>query len=345
MSIQNRKKDHVELTVGGQSAYTFDAGFDRFRLRHNALPELNIDEISTSASLLGRTFSLPIFISSMTGGYSDAQQVNAIIARVCEEYDIPFGVGSQRAMLEDPSQMSSFEIVRKVAPKAFIAANIGGAQLIGHLRQSKVEILINTIEANAIIVHLNPLQELMQPEGDRNFRGILEGIADIVSNSSVPVIVKETGAGITGSVAKKLAECGVKVIDIAGSGGTSWAKVENLREQSTDPMHEFNDWGLSTAYCLQDVISSGLSDVEIIASGGIRSGFDVVKSLCLGANFAAIAQPAIAAIHQNGEEGLTELIRNWLKVVQYSMILLGTKTISQLTKQHIIEENPVNYRI
>jgi isopentenyl-diphosphate Delta-isomerase len=345
MSIQNRKKDHVELTVEGQSAYSFDAGFDRFRLRHNALPELNIDEISTSATLLGRTFSLPVFISSMTGGYSDAQQVNAVIARVCEQFDIPFGVGSQRAMLEDPSQIASFEIVRKVAPKAFIAANIGGAQLIGNLQQSKVNILVNSIEANAIIVHLNPLQELMQPEGDRNFRGILHGIADIVSKSPVPVIVKETGAGITGSVAKKLADYGVKVIDIAGAGGTSWAKVENLRERTSDPLHEFNDWGLSTVYCLQDVVSTRLSDVEIIASGGIRSGFDVVKSLCLGADFTAIAQPAIAAIHQNGEEGLSNLISNWSKVIQYSMILLGTMTISQLNKEHLVEEYPVNNRI
>lgn len=345
MSIQNRKKDHLELTVEGQSAYSFDAGFDRFRLRHNALPELNIDEISTSASLLGRTFSLPIFISSMTGGYSDAQQVNAIIARVCEEYDIPFGVGSQRAMLEDPSQISSFEIVRKVAPKAFIAANIGGAQLIGGLHQTKIDILINSIEANAIIVHLNPLQELMQPEGDRNFRGILEGIAAIVSKSCVPVIVKETGAGITGTVGKKIAACGVKVIDIAGAGGTSWAKVENLRDRSTDPMHEFNDWGLSTAYCLQDVVSTGISDVEIIASGGIRSGFDVIKSLCLGAKFTGIAQPVISAIHQDGEEGLANLIRNWSKIIQYSMVLLGTKTIPQLNKQHLVEDFSVNNRI
>lgn len=337
MGLGDRKKDHVKLTINNSSAYSFDAGFSAYYFKHNALPELDLIEIDPSASLLGRSFSIPVFISSMTGGYAGATRVNEIIATVCERENIPFGVGSQRAMIEDPSLIDTFKIARKTAPHAFIAGNIGGAQLIGGLSTDKLNMLVDSIAADALIVHLNPLQELMQPEGDRNFRGVFEGIARLVEDSPVPVIVKETGAGINAEVARKLLTVGVKIIDIAGAGGTSWARVENLRSAEPGKFAEFDDWGLPVVYCLEELHGKGISKQQIIASGGIRSPLDVVKALCLGAGFSAIAQPAIQAVMHNGEQGLTDLIHTWKASIRYAMLLLGVSNVNSLNQTHLVK--------
>ena len=189
-------------------------------------------------------------------------------------------------MLEDPSLTNTFSIVRKKAPSAFVCSNIGGVQLIRGLDQDLLKRLIESIEANAIIVHLNPLQELMQPEGDRNFAGVLNGIEQLVKDSEIPLIVKETGAGISKYDTKRLLNAGVSVIDVAGAGGTSWAKVENFRHSNTQARHEFDEWGTSTVDCLNDIASLQWErSFEVIASGGIRSAFDIAKSLCLGSLF------------------------------------------------------------
>lgn len=324
MSIQERKKDHVELTAYSDVFYQKSTGFERYDFIHNALPEVNPSEVNLSASFLGRRFSFPLFISSMTGGYTEAGSVNTIIAKCCEKHDLPFGVGSQRAMLEDESQAESFSIVRQHAPNAFIAANIGGAQLIGGLEIEKIDLLISSIKANAVIIHLNPLQELMQPEGDHDFSGIEKGIEHLIANADVPVIVKETGAGISSSVARRLLAMGADCIDVAGAGGTSWAKVENLRERQKNPMHQFNDWGIPTVDCINQI--APLKDefrFDLIASGGVRSSFDLVKAVALGADFAATAQPIIRAIKDNGEEGLDLLIEKWKKETRMILTLLG----------------------
>ena len=336
MSIKDRKKDHVELTAGGDMQYQKPTGFDQFQFIHNALPEVNFDQVSTEAELLGRTFSFPLFISSMTGGYTDAGAVNAIIAEFCEAFNLPFGVGSQRAMLENPETTDSFSIVREKAPSAFIASNIGGAQLIGGLSGEHLNLLIDSIEADAVIVHLNPLQELMQPEGDRNFEGIEHGIKQLVGDSPVPIIVKETGAGISGEVASRLLNLGVAVIDTAGAGGTSWAKVENERSINKEPKDIFNEWGLPTVQSLREVLKYRENfEYEVIASGGIRSSHDIAKSLCLGADFSASAQPVIKAVVENGYEGLEELFKNWEKELRVIMTLLGCKELRELEKSHL----------
>ncbi len=336
MSIKQRKKDHVSLTAYGEMNYGLTTGFENYQFTHNALPEVNMDDISTEASLLGRSFSFPLFISSMTGGYTDAGAVNAIIAEFCEEHNLPLGVGSQRIMLEDPETASTFSVVRKKAPNAFIAANIGGAQLAGGLDRDKVDLLIDSIEADAVIVHLNPLQELMQPEGDRKFKGIEDGISKIVNDSSAPVIVKETGAGISGNVAVRLIEAGVSIIDIAGAGGTSWAKVENRRKSNKNPEELFDDWGIPTAECLLQVNELRQNyDFEVIASGGIRTSLDIAKSLCLGADFAAAAQPIIKAVTDDGRKGLEKLYKDWKKHLLITMVLLGCEWIGDLKEDHL----------
>ncbi len=337
-NIQDRKKDHVELTIDEGTQYHQSAGFDRYRFIHNALPEVNFDEVSTEAKLLGRTFSFPLFISSMTGGYAGAGPVNAIIAEFCEAENLPFGIGSQRAMLEDGSLTETFSVVREKAPSAFICSNIGGVQLINGFSSDKVNHLIDSIEANAVIVHLNPLQELMQPEGDRNFKGVLDGIEQLAKDSKLPVIVKETGAGISQYAAKRLLNVGVSVIDVAGAGGTSWAKVENERESNLRANPDFNEWGISTVDCLNDL--AGLQwerSFEVIASGGIRSSFDIAKSLCLGANFTATAQPVIKAVVQDGIEGLESLFGKWEQDFKTILALLGCTSIAELNKSHLRE--------
>ena len=330
MSIQKRKKDHVDLCVDGDVGYKTPTGFDAYYFRHNALPEVNLDDVSVEASLLGRTFSFPLMISSMTGGYSDAGRINAQIARVCEAENLPFGIGSQRALLDHPEETDSFSVVRDEAPTAFIAANIGGAQVAGGLTNEQLSVLIESIKANAIIVHLNPLQELVQPEGDREFAGVEDGIADLVNESPVPVIVKETGAGISGNVARRLLTIGVSAIDVAGAGGTSWSKVENLRKDKMQATEIFNEWGIPTLTCIQEV--SQLREkflFEMIASGGIRGAADIVKSICLGADFAASARPVIQALVRGGEEELRSLIHRWKDQTAIILTLLGKHSLCE----------------
>lgn len=340
MSIKNRKKDHIDLTVTEETQYSFSGGFERYYLKHNALPEMALDEADTSAVLCGRNFSMPLFLSSMTGGHDDSTRINEVIAVIAEELNLPFGVGSQRAMLEQPELTSTFSVVRDKAPNAFIASNIGGVQLIGGLSADKVQRLIDSIEADAVIVHLNPLQELMQPEGDRNFRGVLKGIEDLVSKTDLPVIVKETGAGISAHVARQLLNAGVQVIDIAGAGGTSWAKVENKRDVNEQPYFHFDDWGIPTIDCIEEITRIHWErSFEIIASGGIRSSSDIIKSICLGCHFTAVAQPLIKAVMKGGEDELRKLLLRWKKEMAIHMTLLGVEEIALLSRAHIESRN------
>lgn len=334
--IRDRKKDHVELTVTDGTQYNMLTGFDRYYFNHNALPEIDFDQVTTEAHLLGRTFAFPLFISSMTGGYADAGPVNAVIAQFCEAENLPFGVGSQRAMLEDESLTDTFSIVREKAPNAFIASNIGGAQLIGGMSSRSLKLLIDSIKADAIIVHLNPLQELMQPEGDRNFSGILKGIEQLVSDAQLPVIVKETGAGISQHTAKRVLNAGAEVIDVAGAGGTSWAKVENFRSTNSKANHSFDEWGIPTVECILEISKLEWErGFEMIASGGIRSAFDIAKSLCLGAHFTASAQPVIKAIKENGYDGLKELYERWRNDLKIILTLLGHSDIQNLKESDL----------
>lgn len=336
MSIQNRKKEHVDLTVYKDVLYQKTTGFEKYSFNHSALPEVNYDEIDLSSSLLGRTFSFPLFISSMTGGYSKAGAINAQIATFCEEENLPFGVGSQRVMLEKPEERESFAVVREFAPNAFIASNIGGAQLITPLRDEEISVLTETIKANAVIVHLNPLQELMQPEGDRNFKGVLQGIKQLVRDVDMPVIVKETGAGITADTADILLQAGVKSIDVAGAGGTSWAKVENLRERNVNPQTDFNDWGVPTALLVDEVSALKSSYLfDLIASGGVYTMFDLVKALALGADFTGMAQPIIKTLITQGSDELQNQMIRWKKEVKTILTLLGCESVSELNRSHL----------
>lgn len=335
MAISDRKKAHVELTASGKADYNKTTGFEKYDFVHCALPEVSPSEVDLSSTFLGRTFTSPLFVSSMTGGYAEGTAVNEILARFCQTHNIPMGVGSMRAMLDDPTLTSTFSIVRDVAPNAYIAANIGGAQLRTGVDLKFVTGLVEPIRADAIIVHLNVLQELMQPEGDKNFGGIKHGIASLVDLSPVPVIVKETGAGISGSVARTLYnDCGIRAIDVAGAGGVSWSKVENLRRMDLGNESDlFDEWGLTTTYCLIDIKTQQLPGLEIIGSGGIRTAHDIVKCLCMGATMAAIAGEIIKIVVNHGEEELHVWYNQCIQSMKYTMCMLGVRNTSELGMQ------------
>lgn len=335
MSIHERKVDHLDLTIKGIAAYDNNAGFDRYSLRHNALPELNFNDISTKTHLFGRDFDFPLFISSMTGGTNEMGHINAQLAEIAEDRNIPIGLGSQRVMLEDESTLHSFKIARDVAPNAFICANIGGQQLIGTKTSHILSKIIEPVKADALIIHLNVLQEMMQPEGDIRFKGIEKSIARLVYELGIPIIVKETGAGISGVIAQRLYNVGVRVVDVAGSGGTSWAKVENLRKRNKSPKHIFDNWGIPTAQCLVEIAALNYNDLDVIGSGGIRTSLDVLKSLALGARMAAMAQPLIQVLHQDGQKGLNEYLTELEKEIRIGLLLLGVSEVSMINRDHI----------
>lgn len=338
MSIHERKVDHLDLTIKGLATYDYTSGFDLFRLKHNALPELDLTEVSTKTVLFGREFDFPLFISSMTGGTNEMGHFNAQLAEIAFERNIPIGLGSQRVMMEDERAIKSFKVARDVAPNAFICANIGGQQLLGTKTTLLRKKIIDPVKADAIIIHLNVLQEMMQPEGDIQFKGIVESISTLVTELDIPVIVKETGAGISGSVAQRLYDVGVRTIDVAGSGGTSWAKVENLRTKNSNPRPIFNNWGIPTIQCLIEIYELGHTDLDIISSGGIRTSIDILKSLALGASMTAMAQPIIQILSQHKQDGLNEYLIELQKEIRIGMLLLGVSSVKDINREHIYQQ-------
>lgn len=337
-STPSRKQQHVALTlhknVGFKSKST---GLERLEFVHNALPELNLAEVDTSVTFLGRTLSAPVMVSCMTGGYKDARRINRQLAEVCEEQAIAMGVGSQRQALEDTQYHRTFSVVREVAPSIPIVGNIGAAEVARMTSARAAQTLVDLIGADAFTVHLNPLQELLQPEGDTNFRGVLRGIELLVKELSVPVIVKEIGAGISTDVAQRLLNAGVRYIDVAGAGGTSWAGVETLRRKNKEFASKFWDWGIPTATALQDVaaLKSGTA-FTLIASGGVTSGFDAARCIALGADLVGSARPMLKALQAHGTTGLLGLIATWIQELKGIMFLTGCATIPDLQHARLV---------
>jgi isopentenyl-diphosphate delta-isomerase len=346
-----RKQEHVALTLAKDVSFRCKtAGFERFEFQHNALPELDFSDVDPSTTFLGKKLSFPFVISSMTGGYDDATRINRQLAEVCAEKQIAMGVGSQRQALEDKKFHRSFSVVREVAPAIPVFGNIGAAEVAKLKDASKVKRLADLIQANAFAVHLNPLQELLQPEGDPHFRGVLNGIEMLVKELSIPVIVKEIGAGISLTVAKRLLDAGVRIIDVAGAGGTSWAGVEILRgskrsrgeksarKQSGDPNDVFWDWGIPTVDALRQVrgLKMQMPTLTIIASGGVTNGLDIGKSIAFGADLAGSARPMLKALETGGKELLLATLSHWEHQLKGAMFLTGSRTIQDLQRQQMV---------
>jgi len=349
----SRKQQHINISLTKNVAFrTKSSGFDRLDFLHNALPELNLSDIDPSSVFLGKKIALPFIVSSMTGGYARAERINRQLAEVCAQKKIAMGVGSQRQASENDRYHRSFSIVRDTASDIPIFGNIGAAEVARLRDASPIMRLIDLIQADGFAVHLNPLQELLQPEGDTNFSGVLDGIELLVKSLPVPLIVKEIGAGISSDVARRLIDVGVKNIDVAGAGGTSWAGVEILRRRNgernktsrdgtrkkgvmSSKAEMFWDWGIPTIDALKSVcrLKSESPSLKVIASGGISNGIDCAKSIALGADFVASAMSMLQALAGGGTEAVVELIDQWEWELKGAMFLTGSRALADLQKQ------------
>jgi isopentenyl-diphosphate Delta-isomerase len=332
---EGRKLDHVRIVLGEDvAAKGVATGFAAYRLPHTALPELDLAAVDTRTRFLGKPISAPLLISSMTGGAQVAEKINLALAEAAEELGLPMGVGSQRAAVVDARLAPTYQ-VRRVAPHIPLLANLGAVQLnysfgVDHCRRA-----VEMIEADALILHLNPLQEAVQPEGNTNFKGLLAKIEQVCRALEVPVVVKEVGNGIGAHDARRLYECGVRVIDVAGAGGTSWSEVERFRQpndQGRRVAGAFADWGIPTTECLRTV-RAALPDVTLIGSGGVRSGVDVAKAIALGADLAGTAKPAlISAVDERGAEAVAESLAAWVRELRVAMFCAGVGTLGELRR-------------
>lgn len=326
---QKRKAEHIRICLEQKAqAKCATAGFEDVQLIHRALPEVNKREINLETKFIGKKIKAPIIVGAMTGGTEQATQINANIAQAVEKLGLGMGVGSQRAAIENKTLESTYAVARKNAPTAFLIANLGGVQLIHGYGVKEVKKTVEMIGADAVAVHLNALQEALQAEGQTNFKGVLSEIGKLAGMLDVPVIVKETGAGICGEDAKLLADAGVKAIDVGGVGGTSFAAVEYYRSTEREGRDEaFWDWGIPTVTSLVEVTQS--VKLPVIASGGVRSGIDAAKALALNASLASIAQPALEPATKSSVE-VEDYLSSLLEQLRDAMFLVGSKDLEQL---------------
>jgi isopentenyl-diphosphate delta-isomerase len=308
--IENRKSEHLRVCIEEDVEFQqLTNGLEKYRFTHCCLPELDRSDIELGTTFLGKSLKAPILISSMTGGTELAHLVNTRLATVAQRYGLAMGVGSQRIALEQPELAPTFA-VRSLAPDILLLANLGAVQLNYGCGLEDCLKLVELLEADALILHLNPLQEWVQSEGDSNFKGLLAKIEQICAQLPVPVIAKEVGNGISAVTAKQLIEAGVAAIDVAGAGGTSWAKVESQRAKDNRQRHlgqVFADWGLPTAECITAIRSMN-STIPLIASGGLKNGLDLAKSIALGADLGGLARPFLVAAIES-EAAVDELVK------------------------------------
>ena len=339
--IKQRKLEGLKIPLSEEvEAKTTSTYLEYVQLIHNALPELDFDDIDTSTTFLNHKFSAPLIIDSMTGGTPEASKINERLAETAEELGLGMGLGSQRAGLKSKELAETYSIAREHAPNAFLIANIGGAQLAKGLSVDEAKQIIDMINANALVVHLNPLQELVQPEGEPKFKGVFDKIVELVKSLKAPVIVKEVGAGISKEVATKLELAGVSAINVAGSGGTSWAGVEKLRAESAGSELKahlgemFWDWGIPTAASLIEVRKA--VKLPLVASGGLRNGLEVAKCLTIGADMCAMALPFLkqAAVSKEAVMQFANVLLNELKSTMYLVGAGDVKTLK--ASRHIL---------
>lgn len=332
-----RKADHIRINLEEDVRSNLTTGFERYHFTHLALPELNLGDIDLESEIFNRRLNAPILISSMTGGTDQAGRINRTLAEAAQETKIAMGLGSQRAAIDDPQLQSTFQ-VRQYAPDILLFANLGAVQLNYGYSLKECQLAVEMIEADALILHLNPLQEAVQPEGDGNFAGLLAKIEGVCKNLSVPVIVKEVGWGISEKTARQLAEVGVSAIDVAGAGGTSWSQVEMHR--SNDPYQArlagaFIDWGIPTTQALINV-QSAVPGMTIFASGGVLDGIDIAKSIALGASLGGMASPFLKAANDSLEATIAtiQLIQSQIQVAMFAS---GAADIASLKTTELVE--------
>ncbi len=337
-----RKLDHIKICLDKDIQTKKSAGFEDIDFVHCAIPESDLVNIKTNSKLFGHEFAAPIIISAMTGGHPVAEKINKTLAIAAQEIGVGLGLGSQRAALENPQLEITYSIARKYAPDAFLIGNIGAPQLAdGTIRAKEAKKVIEMIDGNALAIHLNALQEAIQPEGDSNYLGVIQAINKLADELDVPIIAKETGAGISGETANLLEKAGVAGIDIQGVGGTSFSAVEVYRaeEQGLERLKRlgtlFWDWGLPTVVSTVEVVHA-TSQVEIIASGGLRNGLDIAKAIALGADGIGIATPLLKPAFSGDVEAVKSVIDSIIAELKCAMFLTGARTIEDLKKVPII---------
>jgi isopentenyl-diphosphate delta-isomerase len=333
----SRKADHIRINLDEDVRSGLTSGLEHFHFVHQALPELNLEDVELNLRLFGRELRAPILISSMTGGTEQAGRINRILAEAAQETGIAMGLGSQRAAIENPGLSDTFQ-VRQFAPDVLLFANLGAVQLNYGYGIEQCQQAVDMIEADALILHLNPLQEAVQPEGDTRFAGLLNRIEAVCQALPVPVIMKEVGWGFSKQVARQLTEAGVAAIDVAGAGGTSWTQVEMHRAETKDQAllaAAFIDWGIPTAQAITNVRKAA-PDLKVFASGGLRDGIDIAKCIALGASLGGMASPFLKAANQSLEITIDtiSLIRRQIEITMFAS---GTANLEQLRKSRLSE--------
>jgi isopentenyl-diphosphate delta-isomerase len=341
--VKQRKLEHVAIALEQDVSAAQRANWNDVHIIHQSLPEVDLDDIDTSVSFLGHTLSYPIFISSLTGGHPDVTHINQNLARAAEQYGLALGVGSQRAAIVNPDLAPTYAITRDSAPHAFLIANIGAPQLIPQARHApftfeQIQHAIDMIGANALAVHLNSLQEAAQPEGDHKAEGEAHALKALTQHISLPVIAKETGAGICREQALLLRSCGVSAIDVGGAGGSSMSALEAVRAQSRGDEQTKNigllyrDWGIATPIAIVEATTARL---PLISTGGVRNGLDVARALTLGASLVGMGFPFLKAASESYEK-VCELLESVIAQLKVAMQLSGAATIAQLRQADVV---------
>jgi isopentenyl-diphosphate delta-isomerase len=332
---RDRKAEHIRLALDRRMQLEINY-FDEYRFGHEALPEIDLAEVDTAVEFLGKRLAAPLLISSMTGGTAAAGEINRNLAAGAEQTVVALGIGSQRKALEDPTKADTFR-VREAAPSIPLLANLGAVQLNYGVGVAECRQVVEMIGADALILHLNPLQEAIQPEGQGDFAGLLPKIGAVVRALPVPVVVKEIGCGLSERTARGLAAQGVRIFDTAGVGGTSWARIEAARAGDAELGESFAGWGIPTPESIRQMRrldttfggSAGVEGITVIASGGVRNGIDAAKALALGADLVGMAYPFLEAATRSPEE-VAERVRRIVRELRICMFCLGVKTIAEL---------------
>ena len=339
--LERRKSEHLRINLEEDVSFpSLRTGLERYRFDHNALPEISLEQVDTATTFLGKQLLLPLLISSITGGTAEAQRINLHLAEGAQAAGIAMGLGSLRAALEAPHLADTFRI-RSLAPDILLFANLGAAQLKTDVGPDACQRAVELTQADALIVHLNPLQEALQAKGDTDWRGVLGSIERVCQRLDVPVVAKEVGWGVSASVARRLADAGVSAIDVAGSGGTSWSQVEMHRAPSDHLRRlsvQFADWGIPTAESLTEV-RAALPELPLIASGGLRSGMDLAKVLALGADLGGIAGPFLQAANDSAD-AVADLAKEIRDVLRTAMFCLGVSDIGDLKEEAVLRPFP-----
>ena len=341
--VKQRKIEHVTVALGQDVSAPQRANWNDIQFVHQALPEVDLDDIDTSVTFLGHRLRYPIFVSSLTGGHPDVLHINRNLARAAQQYGLALGVGSQRAAIVNPEVADSYSITRENAPDAFLIANIGAPQLIRQARHEafsleQVQRAIDMIGANALAIHMNSLQEAAQPEGDRRAVGVAAALKTLIAQLNLPVIAKETGAGVSREQALLLRSCGVSAIDVGGAGGSSMSAMEAARSRDRGDERTMNigllyrDWGIATPIA---VVEAGTAQLPLISTGGVRNGLDIARALALGATLIGMGFPFLKAASESYEK-VCELLETVIMEMKVAMQLSGAANIAQLRHVDVV---------